>query len=75
MYMAISSPACPSLVSLCRNRENNGGNNTVIQEEVAMNLQITVSITADTKVTFLLNPGAEDLYPGSPRSQRTQERP
>lgn len=40
-----------------------------------MNLQITVRVMVDTKVAFLLNPGAEELYPGPPWLRGIQERP
>lgn len=52
-YMAVPNPASPSVSFLCKSRENNGENNTLFQEEAAVNLRITVSVRVVSKVGFL----------------------
>lgn len=42
--MPVPNPASPSLTFLCRSRERNGDNNALLQEEAALNFQVTVNI-------------------------------
>lgn len=75
VFGAVPNPAFLSLSLLCRSRENNGENNTLLRKKGAVNLGVTVSIRVVTKVGFYSDsPGIVGLYP-SPPGHQGYERP